>query len=182
MCITSKIKYNSLLVWGCCSLMLAYGITLKAMFLCGSQFNGCCATGSQPSKSEKNTSCNMDHLRGKWKWPLPQAHSLSFLIFSDDMLFSKTERTCGWWGYCFHNDKWSDLICPKDYHNESSFKIFHLWCFSQWGKIVCSQEILNQLQGSCSDPDLGSVQRFSACSSHVCMSSAFSLHIPKTCR
>lgn len=57
--------------------MLAYGITLKAMFLCGSQFNGYRATGPQPSKWEKNTSRNMDHLRGKWKWPPPQAHSLS---------------------------------------------------------------------------------------------------------
>lgn len=23
----------------------------------------------------------MDHLKGKWKWPLPQAHSLSFVTY-----------------------------------------------------------------------------------------------------
>lgn len=133
-CVTGKIKCDYFLVLGYCSLMLVYWITLKAMFSCGSQFNWCWATGPQPSTRGKNMSCNMDHLRGKWKWLLPQAHCFSSVTFrflwSNTMLFSKPERTCRCRGLCFHNDKWSNWIYPKYYHNEKcSIQIFHyiLW-------------------------------------------------------
>lgn len=139
--ITGKIKCNYFLVWGDCSLMLAYWITLKAMFYVApnlmdveiqvhNQTRGgwwwCCW-------GEGGMSCNMDHLRGKWKWLLPQAHSFSCVTFrflSNTMLFSKPERTCRYRGLCFHNDKWWNWIYPKDYHNEKqSIQIFHyiLW-------------------------------------------------------
>lgn len=109
---------------------------------------------NQERAEKKNpTSCNMDHLRGKWKWPVPQAHALSCVTFrflsSNSMLIFP--RLKG------HVDVEVDVSIMINEQTELIQSIIimriHILYFTilpvfthffQWGKVGYSQEVLIQ--------------------------------------